>query len=72
MSVEHGFFIDDETAQLMAEKGAWWSMQPMMNDEDAIKFENPISTAKYEQCIAGLEHRGRRHEEAPGQDRLRV
>jgi len=32
----------------MAEKGVWWSMQPMANDEDALKFENPISTAKYE------------------------
>jgi len=31
-------------------------MQPMsVGDEDAFKFENPISTAKYEQCVAGLE-----------------
>lgn len=26
----------------------------MANDEDALKFENPISTAKYEQCVSGL------------------
>lgn len=56
-SVEHGFFIQEETAKLMAEKGVWWSMQPMsVGDEDAFKFENPISTAKYGQCVAGLEH----------------
>ena len=55
MSVEHGFFIEEETAKLMAEKGVWYSMQPLMNDEDAIKFENPISTAKYEQVVAGLD-----------------
>jgi len=55
MSVEHGFFIEEETAKLMAEKGVWWSMQPMEAEgEDAFKFETPISTAKYEQCVAGL------------------
>jgi len=56
MSVEHGFFIGEETAKLMAKKGVWWSMQPMeAKGEDAFKFESPISTAKYEQCVAGLE-----------------
>jgi len=56
MSVEHGFFIEEETAKLMAEKGVWWSMQPMeATGEDAFKFENPISTAKYVECVAGLE-----------------
>ncbi|WP_455389281.1 amidohydrolase family protein [Petrachloros mirabilis] len=56
LCIEHGFFIQDETAKLMAERDVWWSMQPMTNDEDALKFENPISTAKYEQCISGLEN----------------
>jgi len=55
MSVEHGFFITEDTAKLMAQKGVWWSMQAMEAEgEDAFKFENPISTAKYEQCVAGL------------------
>jgi len=56
MSVEHGFFIKDETAKLMAEKGVWWSMQPMeATGPDALKFESPISTAKYVDCVSGLE-----------------
>jgi imidazolonepropionase-like amidohydrolase len=56
MSMEHGFFIDDATAQLMAEKGVWWSMQPMdATGEDAFKFESPISTVKYEQAVAGVD-----------------
>jgi len=56
MSVEHGFFITEETAKLMAQKGVWWSMQPMEAEgEDAFKFESPISTAKYERCVAGLD-----------------
>lgn len=56
MSVEHGFFISEETARLMAEKGVWWSMQAMeVEGEDAFRFESPISTAKYVECVAGLE-----------------
>jgi len=56
MSVEHGFFISEDTAKLMVQKGVWWSMQPMEAEgEDAFKFESPISTAKYEQCVAGLD-----------------
>ncbi len=56
MSMEHGFFIDDATAKLMAEKGVWWSMQPMdATGEDAFKFESPVSTAKYEQALAGMD-----------------
>ncbi|WP_340112726.1 metal-dependent hydrolase family protein [Maribellus mangrovi] len=55
-SVEHGFFISDETAKLMAEKGVWWSMQAMdAYGEDAFEFENPISSAKYIECVSGLE-----------------
>lgn len=55
-SVEHGFFIEEETAKLMAENGVWWSMQPMdATGEDAFKFESPISTAKYGNCVSGLD-----------------
>jgi imidazolonepropionase-like amidohydrolase len=55
-SVEHGCFIEEETAKLMAKKGVWWCMQPMdATGEDAFKFENPISTAKYEQALAGMD-----------------
>ncbi len=55
-SVEHGFFMQDETAKAMAERGAWWSMQPLMDDEDRIIFENPVSQAKYTECVSGLDH----------------
>jgi imidazolonepropionase-like amidohydrolase len=56
MSVEHGFFITEETAKLMAQKGVWWSMQPMdATGPDAFVFESPISTAKYLQALAGLD-----------------
>jgi imidazolonepropionase-like amidohydrolase len=56
MSMEHGFFIDEDTARLMAEKGVWWSMEPLeLTGEDAFEFENPISRAKYAQVVAGLD-----------------
>jgi len=56
LSVEHGFFIEDETARMMAEKGMWWSMQPMdATGEDAFIFESPVSTAKYLEALAGLD-----------------
>jgi len=54
-SKEHGFFISEATAKEMAEKGVWWSMQPMTDDEDRLVFKSPISQAKYTQCVAGLE-----------------
>jgi len=55
ISVEHGFFISEETAKLMAKKNVWWSMQAMEAEgEDAFQFESPISTAKYERCVAGV------------------
>jgi imidazolonepropionase-like amidohydrolase len=36
--IEHGQLLDEETAKLMAEKGVWWSLQPFLNDEDAVPF----------------------------------
>ncbi|WP_423822127.1 amidohydrolase family protein [Salinisphaera sp. SPP-AMP-43] len=57
ISMEHGFFISEATAKLMARKGVWWSMQPMeLSGEDAFVFENPVSQDKYRQVVAGLDH----------------
>ncbi|WNZ22384.1 amidohydrolase family protein [Leptolyngbya sp. NK1-12] len=35
-AIEHGHLMDDKTARLMAEKGIWLSIQPFLDDEDAI------------------------------------
>ncbi len=37
-SIEHGFLMQEGTLKLMAEKDVWFSMQPLLNDEDAIPF----------------------------------
>ena len=37
-SIEHGQLMDEETAKMIADKGAWLCLQPFLNDEDAIPF----------------------------------
>lgn len=37
-SIEHGFLLEDDTLKLMADKGIWLSIQPLLNDEDAFPF----------------------------------
>lgn len=45
--IDHGQLADETTAKLMAEKGIWWSLQPFLNDEDAIPFpEGSANRAK--------------------------
>ncbi|MDC8001181.1 amidohydrolase family protein [Aequorivita todarodis] len=45
--IDHGQLADEETAKLMAEKGIWWSLQPFLDDEDAIPFpEGSANRAK--------------------------
>ena len=54
MSIEHGNLMTEETFQMMAEKGAWLSMQPIFNDEDAIPFpEGSVNQAKFVQVTDG-------------------
>jgi len=37
-SIEHGQLLDEKTAKMIAEKGAWLCLQPFLDDEDAIPF----------------------------------
>jgi imidazolonepropionase-like amidohydrolase len=32
--IEHGQLIDEPTAKLLADRGIWWSLQPLLHDED--------------------------------------
>jgi len=36
--IEHGQMMNEATAKMIAEKGAWLSLQPFLDDEDAIPF----------------------------------
>jgi len=54
--IEHGHLADEATAQLMAEKGIWWSLQPFLDDEDAVPIPagSPLR-AKQMQVVQGTE-----------------
>jgi imidazolonepropionase-like amidohydrolase len=54
--IEHGQLIDEPTAKLLADKGIWWSMQPLIDDEDASPLVNPVSQKKAQQVYAGTEN----------------
>jgi hypothetical protein len=41
-SIEHGQLADEESVRKMADVGAWWSLQPFLDDEDS----NPKPTEK--------------------------
>jgi imidazolonepropionase-like amidohydrolase len=55
-SIEHGQLIDEPTAQLLADKGIWWSLQPFLDDEDASPLVNPVSQKKALQVFAGTDN----------------
>ncbi len=55
--IEHGHLADEATAQMMAEKGIWWSLQPFLDDEDQIPFpEGSDNRAKQLEVIAGTDN----------------
>ena len=56
-SVEHGHLLTEKTLKLMAEKGVWLSMQPILNDEDAIPFPpGSASQRKFELVTLGTDN----------------
>jgi len=54
--IDHGQLIDEPTARLMADKGIWWSLQPFLDDEDAIPQVNPVSQKKALEVFAGTDN----------------
>ncbi|MGL6267935.1 MAG: amidohydrolase family protein [Chitinophagaceae bacterium] len=44
--IEHGNLADESSAKMMAEKGVWWSLQPFLDDEDAIPFPEGSANRK--------------------------
>ena len=56
MSIEHGHLLSEKTLRLMAKKGAFLSMQPILDDEDAIPFpEGSFSRLKYIMVTEGTD-----------------
>ncbi len=53
--IEHGHLIDEPTAKLLADKGIWWSLQPLLDDED-VPAMSPESRKKALQVFAGTDN----------------
>ena len=54
--IEHGQLIDEPTAKLLADNGIWWSLQPLLDDEDAPPLVKPVSQQKALEVFAGTDN----------------
>jgi imidazolonepropionase-like amidohydrolase len=54
--IEHGQLADDETAQMMADNGIWWSLQPLGHDRSIMNVMDASSRRRAEQVFAGTEN----------------
>ncbi len=54
--IDHGHLMDEATAKMMADKGIWLSIQPFLDDEDAVQFPpGSIQQYKKAQVMAGTD-----------------
>jgi imidazolonepropionase-like amidohydrolase len=53
--IEHGQLIDEPTARLLADKDIWWSLQPLLDDEDVPQL-SPESRKKALEVFAGTDN----------------
>lgn len=51
--IEHGQLADEDSVKLMADKDAWWSLQPFLADEDANPKSDPLQKKQQEEIARG-------------------
>ncbi|HEY0211084.1 amidohydrolase family protein [Acerihabitans sp.] len=54
--IEHAQLMDEATAKLLADKGIWLSIQPLLDDEDASPLPTELSRQKAQQVFAGTDN----------------
>jgi imidazolonepropionase-like amidohydrolase len=63
-SIEHGQLADEDTVRMMADAGAWWSIQPFLDDDDANPKSDPVQRAQLQEIARGTARAfelGRKH-----------
>ncbi len=53
--IDHGHLLDEATARLMAEKNAWWSLQPFTDDQPSPFPEGSPHRAKQLEMFSGTD-----------------
>jgi imidazolonepropionase-like amidohydrolase len=53
--IDHGHLIDEPTAELLAQRGVWLSLQPFLDDEDAHSMPDEAGRQKQLQVTAGTD-----------------
>jgi imidazolonepropionase-like amidohydrolase len=54
--IDHGQLADEETARMMAEKGIWWSLQPLEYDTHMSSHMSPSSQQRAMQVFEGTDN----------------
>jgi imidazolonepropionase-like amidohydrolase len=53
--IDHGHLLDEETVAMMADHDTWWSLQPFLDDEDAIPLPGPVQRAQQLLIVEGTD-----------------
>jgi len=53
--IDHGQLLDEATAKLMADKGAWWSLQPFVDDGTSPFAEGSANRIKQLEMFGGTD-----------------
>lgn len=53
--IDHGHLADEETVRMMADKGIWWSMQPLTYNAEVFQRMSPSSQQRALQVFAGTD-----------------
>ena len=51
--IEHGQLADEDSVKMMADKDAWWSLQPFLADEDSNPKSDPVARQYQEEIAKG-------------------
>lgn len=54
--IEHGQLADEASVRMMRDEGAWWSLQPFLQDDDSNFYQDPSQRANQKRVADGTVH----------------